>query len=90
MLEEPAMVKPLSYSSAFVTIGDGSFKEKTYEQAVQIYSCQCLSSLCSRYNLINKYHKISSLVSKVAKFLPQIFFLSRFCVAVCYFKCLEV
>ena len=42
MLEEPAMVKPHSYSSEFVhicqhslhSIGNTSFKEKTWEQAV--------------------------------------------------------
>ena len=49
MLEEPAMFKPLSYSSEFVSIrqllmlstDNASFKAKTYEQAVQIYLCQC-------------------------------------------------
>ena len=48
MLEEPAMFKPLSYSSEFVSIrqllmlstDNASFKAKTYEQAVQIYLCQ--------------------------------------------------
>ena len=50
MLEEPAMFKPLSYSSEFVSIrqllmlstDNASFKAKTYEQAVQIYLCQWL------------------------------------------------
>ena len=45
MLEEPAMFKPLSYSSEFVSIrqplvlstDNASFKAKTYEQAVEIY-----------------------------------------------------
>ena len=48
MFEEPAMFKPLSYSSEFVSIrqllmlstDNASFKAKTYEQAVQIYLCQ--------------------------------------------------
>ena len=48
MLQEPAMFKPLSYSSEFVSIrqllilstDNASFKANTYEQVFQIYLCQ--------------------------------------------------
>ena len=51
MLEEPAMFKPLSYSSEFFSIrqpylfctDNASLQEKTYEQAVQMYLCQWLT-----------------------------------------------
>ena len=50
MFEEPAMFKPLSYSSEFVSICHfncfqlitQASRQKTYEQAVQIYLCQCI------------------------------------------------
>ena len=56
MLEEPAMFKPLSYSSEFVSIrqsfvlstDNASFKAKTYEQAVQIYLCQWIRRVLNK------------------------------------------
>ena len=48
MFEEPAMFKPLSYLSEFLSIrqslvlltDNANFKAKTFELAVQIYLCQ--------------------------------------------------
>ena len=51
MFEETAMLKPLSYLSEFVSIRQPSVlltdnaSFKTYEQAVQMYLCQCCKQL---------------------------------------------
>ena len=50
MLEEPAMFKPLSYSSEFFSLNcfqliTQASRVKAYEQAVQIYLCQCCHAI---------------------------------------------